>query len=199
MEKEIQELYNKSLNYLYSSNYNESEKCILEILEVYNTNSDIYNLYGRLKQFQGDFNKSIELLKKSVELNNNNYMAHYNLGLAYVMKKDMENTKKSFTNYTNNCDNKNKFYVNLYISKLHFDLLDIDETKDYYIKSDINLFKKLSELLIPRIYNSVEEIEMYRKQYSKVLDDLYDNYEDYMIKSDEEFLNYFLPYYQQMI
>ena len=64
MEKEIQELYNKSLNYLYSSNYNESEKYILEILEVYNTNSDIYNFYGRLKQFQGDFNKSIELLKK---------------------------------------------------------------------------------------------------------------------------------------
>jgi predicted O-linked N-acetylglucosamine transferase (SPINDLY family) len=190
MEQEIQELYNKSLNYLYSSNYNQSEKCILEILEVYNTNSDIYNFYGRLKQFQGDFNKSIELLKKSVELDNNNYMAHYNLGLAYVMKKDMENTKKSFTNYINNCDNENKFYVNLYISKLHFDLLDINETKDYYIKSDINLFKKLSELLIPRIYNSVEEIEMYRDQYNKVLDDLYNNYEEYIIKSDEEFLNY---------
>ena len=58
MENKIQDLYNKSLKCLYSGNYNESEKYILEILEIYNTNSDIYNFYGRLKQFQGDFNKS---------------------------------------------------------------------------------------------------------------------------------------------
>tara|TARA_B100001094_G_C18191818_1_gene807814 strand:- start:633 stop:5519 length:4887 start_codon:yes stop_codon:yes gene_type:complete len=190
MEKEVQELYDESLNYLYSGNYDKSEESILKLISIYDNNSDIYNFYGRLKQFQGNFDKSIELLKKSTNLDNSNYMAYYNLALAYVMKKDIINTKNNFNEYIEKCDNSNKYYVNLYISKLHFDLLDIKETKEYYIKSEIPLFIKLSELLIPRIYNSINEIEEYRKTYIKVLDDLYNNYENLKVKTDEEFLSY---------
>ena len=83
--KEIENKYNIAINYFQSENFKESEEIILEILEIIPDNSDVYNFYGRLKQFQGDFNKSIELLKKSVEYDPHNFMAHYNLGLAYCI------------------------------------------------------------------------------------------------------------------
>ena len=65
--KEIENKYNLAINFFQCEKYKESEEIILEILELIPNNSDVYNFYGRLKQFQGDFNKSIELLKKSVE------------------------------------------------------------------------------------------------------------------------------------
>ena len=65
--KEIENKYNLAINFFQCEKYKESEEIILEILEIIPNNSDVYNFYGRLKQFQGDFNKSIELLKKSVE------------------------------------------------------------------------------------------------------------------------------------
>ena len=139
--KEIENKYNLAIHFFQSENYKQSEEIILEILEIIPDNSDVYNFYGRLKQFQGDFNKSIELLKKSVEYDPNNFMAHYNIGLAYCIKKDLENVKHHFTLYQNlNPDDSDSKYVcNLYISKLHFDELDITETKDFYqkIKSTI--------------------------------------------------------------
>ena len=48
--------------------YKESEDLILEILKIIPENADIYNFYGRLKQFQGNFDKSIELLQKGEAL-----------------------------------------------------------------------------------------------------------------------------------
>ena len=87
----IENKYNLAIKLFQSEKYNESEQVILELLEIVSDNSDIYNFYGRLKQFQGQFDKSIELLKKSVMISNSNFMAHYNLGLAYCIKKDLKN------------------------------------------------------------------------------------------------------------
>jgi len=189
-EKQINKLYNEALNLLSEhNNYDEAEKKILQVLEIYDKCSDVYNFYGRLKQFQGDFNKSIELLKKSVELDKSNYMAHYNLGLVYAIKKDLENTRTHFNKYIEFCDNDDKYYVNLYLSKLHFDMLDIKETSDYYLKTNIKLFEVLSKLLIPRIYNSVDEIESYRNQYMNTLIEIENNLENYKVKDDAEFLS----------
>ena len=101
-------------------------------------------------------------------------MAHYNLGLAYCIKKDLQNVKKHFTLYQNlnKDENDTKYICNLYISKLHFDELDITETKEYYQKSRLPLFVELSQLLVPRIYKSSEEIDYYRNVYLTTLQNL---------------------------
>ena len=62
----IEEKYNLAINLFQNGKYKESENTILEILNIIPDNTDIYNFYGRLKQFQGEFDKSIELLKKSI-------------------------------------------------------------------------------------------------------------------------------------
>ena len=184
----IENKYNIAIHFFQSEKYKESEEIILEILELIPDNSDVYNFYGRLKQFQGDFNKSIELLKKSVEYDPKNFMAHYNLGLAYCIKKDLINVKKHFTLYQNlNPDeNDSKYVCNLYISKLHFDELDITETKEFYQKSRVPLFVELSQLLVPRIYKSSEEINYYRNIYLTTLEKLLSNNIDHLIVSSED-------------
>ena len=184
----IENKYNMAIHFFQSEKYKESEEIILEILEIIPDNSDVYNFYGRLKQFQGDFNKSIELLKKSVEYDSKNFMAHYNLGLAYCIKKDLQNVKKHFTLYQNlnPDDNDNKYVCNLYISKLHFDELDITETKEFYQKSRIPLFVELSQLLVPRIYKSTEDIDYYRNIYLTTLQNLLANNVDHLIVSNED-------------
>ena len=189
----IQNKYDLAIQFFQSEKYKESEDLILEIINLIPDNSDIYNFYGRLKQFQGNFNKSIELLLKSIEINPSNFMAHYNLGLAYCIKKDLKNVKKHFEKYQEFVPNSNtnKHTCNLYISKLHFDELDIKETREYYEKSNIPLFVELSKLLVPRIYKSTEEIQEYRKLYKDTLTNLLSKNIDHLIvKTPEMFCEY---------
>ena len=193
IQNNIEEKYNLAIKLFQSEKYNESEQVILDLLNMIPDNSDIYNFYGRLKQFQGQFDKSIELLKKSVNINNSNFMAHYNLGLAYCIKKDLKNVKHHFGQYLeHNSDNNNsKYTCNLYISKLHFDELDISETAHYYTESRIPLFVELSKLLVPRIYSSLEEIEENRNLYYNTLNNLLNsNIDNLIIHSPEVFSEY---------
>ena len=145
----IENIYNLAINLFKESNYDESEKYIKEILEIVPNNSDVLNFYGRLKQFKGQINESIEILNKSIEIDNNNYMAHYNIALAYCIHKNIDMVKTHFNKFIEfNPDNSiSKYYCNLYISKLHFDQLDITETREYYNKSKIPLFKSCQVLL----------------------------------------------------
>lgn len=187
----LSNLYTTSLQYLQNNQIDDSEKYALELVRLVPDNSDILNLLGRLYQFKGNFHLSIEYLEKSISSNPENILARYNLVLANVALKDLENTKKVCKEYINcNIDNGNKHFVNLYISKLHFDLLDIEETKYYYNASNIPLFQQFSKLLIPRMYNSTFELIYHRSLYGNTLDHLIENYKDYQIKDEFQFLQY---------
>ena len=120
-------------------------------------------------------------------------MAHYNLGLAYCIKKDLQNVKYHFDKYLkyNTDTSDSKYTCNLYISKLHFDELDITETADYYRASRIPLFVELSKLLVPRIYHSIQEIEKNREIYYNTLNDLLNkNIDNLIIHNPEVFCEY---------
>lgn len=192
----IEDKYNQAIHLFQTEKYNESEQIILEILNIIPENTDIYNFYGRLKQFQGQFDKSIELLKKSIHIDNTNFMAHYNLGLAYCIKKNLEQVKHHFGKYLEyNPDNNNsKYTCNLYISKLHFDELDITETADYYKASRIPLFVELSKLLVPRIYHSLEDIQENRNIYYNTLHNLLNSNIDNLIIHNQEVFSEYLQF-----
>ena len=84
---DIESLYNNAVEDFKTGNYEQSENKLKYILELIPDNTDVLNFYGRLKQFQNKFDDSIDLLTKSVTIDNNNFMAHYNLALAYCIKK----------------------------------------------------------------------------------------------------------------
>ena len=189
----IEELYNCAISCFKKTDYNSSEKYILNILEYIPNNSDVLNFYGRLKQFKGEIDESIDLLNQSILADNKNFMAHYNIALAYCIKKNIILVKKHFEEYIklNPDNNDSKYYCNLYISKLHFDQLDIEETKLFYKKSKVPLFNSLADLLVSRIYNSTEEIEESRKLYYNTLLNIYNNTpDDIIIHSPDLFSEY---------
>lgn len=187
----LSNLYTKSLQYLQDNQIEEAEKYSLELVRLVPDNSDILNLLGRLYQFKGKFDLSIEYLEKSIKSNPENILARYNLIFANVALKKLENSKKACYDYINcNVEHGNKNYVYLYISKLHFDLLHIEETKHYYNASNIPLFQQFSKLLIPRIYNSTEELMYHRNLYENTLDYLIKNYKKYQVTDEYLFLQY---------
>ena len=188
----IENEYNNAIQLFHENKHIECESKLKYVLKYIPDNSDVLNFYGRLKQFQGDFKTSIELLEKAVSFNKNNHMAHYNLGLAYCVLKNLDKTKFHFLQYQelNNDDNKLKYFCNLYISKLHFDELDIEDTKEFYRRTKIPLFQKLSSLLIPRIYHSNQHIEDSRKEYYDTLLKIYNDCDDMIINTKELFSEY---------
>ena len=82
-----------------------------------------------------------------------------------------------------------KYFCNLYISKLHFDQLDIEETKEYYMKSKV-LYSKIIKLLIPRIYTSNDNINFHRQTYYDSLVEMLNNCDDIIVDSPELFSEY---------
>ena len=189
----VENIYNLAIDSFKQSNYEQSENYIKQILNDIPNNSDVLNFYGRLKQFRGQIDESIKILNKSIEADSNNYMAHYNIALAYCIQKNIDFVKIHFKKYIelNPEQDKSKYYCNLYISKLHFDQLDIIETREYYNKSEIPLFKFLSKLLVPRIYESQEEIMNERNTYLTNLQNMYNNIDNNIIvKTDDLFIEY---------
>ena len=193
---DIESLYNNAVEDFKTGNYEQSENKLKYILELIPDNTDVLNFYGRLKQFQNKFDDSIDLLTKSVNIDNNNFMAHYNLALAYCIKKNLEKVKEHFNLYQklNPDESPLKYFCNLYISKLHFDELDIIETKEFYIKSRVPVFVKLAELLVPRIYESEKHINITRKEYYISLNTIYNNITPDMIISHETLFSEYLQF-----
>ena len=83
----IENIYNLAIDSFKRSDYEQSENYIKQILNDIPNNSDVLNFYGRLKQFRGQIDESIKILNKSIEADPNNYMAHYNIALAYCIQK----------------------------------------------------------------------------------------------------------------
>jgi predicted O-linked N-acetylglucosamine transferase (SPINDLY family) len=188
----INELYQQTIEYLQNNKLNDAEQTALYLIKILPTNSDLLNCLGRIYQFKGNFKESIVYLNKAIISDPENTLAYYNLGIGYILLKDLNNAKDAFTNYIEYTteDGDKKYIANLYISKLHFDLLDIEETKYYYIASRHPLFQQFSKLLIPRMYKSMEELKYYRKEYEDTLDYLIENYKKYQILDRDEFLQY---------
>ena len=108
----LSNLYTKSLQYLQDNQIEEAEKYSLELVRLVPDNSDILNLLGRLYQFKGKFDLSIEYLEKSIKSNPENILARYNLIFANVALKKLENSKKACYDYINcNVEHGNKNYV----------------------------------------------------------------------------------------
>jgi len=85
-------------------------------------NHGAFNLMGRSYEKQGNLPKAIEIYKKSIEINStkNNFLAHFNMGVAYYQMKDYANAKLKFQNaYELNPQHSNSF---LYLGMTHFEL-----------------------------------------------------------------------------
>ena len=96
------------------------------------------NMMGKSYERQGKTDEAIAAYKKSIEINNTNgnFLAYFNLGVAYFSKKDYAGAKAEFNNaLSRNPDHANAY---LYLGRTYF------ESKDY--TNALNALTKSIEL-----------------------------------------------------
>jgi len=65
--------------------YREAKKNLLQLLEIHENNDLAIIFLGRVHRFLGEYEKSVEALKKAVMLNPSRIVTHIDFGLTYLM------------------------------------------------------------------------------------------------------------------
>jgi tetratricopeptide (TPR) repeat protein len=93
--------------------------------------------YQNLALQEDDILNKILLLDKSIDYNNQNFNAYYNLGLLYFQKQSYENAISSFKKvYDNSLDFKS--VASLYLGFIYENLFDFQSAK-FYLNSALNI------------------------------------------------------------
>ena len=91
----IEQDLNKAINFLGQNKFSEAESICNQILKE-KDNSDAYHILSSIKLYKQEFNQSIELVNKSIEINDDNPGYYVTLGCAHSASKDYKNSIKAF-------------------------------------------------------------------------------------------------------
>ena len=126
---ESQELKNKGFKFHQEGNFDEAEKCYLEVLEINPNNAETHNLIGLLKLQQNNFDKAVEWIKKAIKLEKNAYFYETLFQTLTLQEKfseiiRYENDVKEFL--------ENEFELNFYLALAYKNLNEIKKSIHYY-------------------------------------------------------------------
>ena len=126
---EFQELKNKGFKFHQEGNFDEAEKCYLEVLEINPNNAETHNLIGLLKLQQNNFDKAVEWIKKAIKLEKNAYFYETLFQTLTFQEKfseiiRYENDVKEFL--------ENEFELNFYLALAYKNLNEIKKSIHYY-------------------------------------------------------------------
>jgi len=91
----IEQEINKAINFLGQNKFSEAESICNEIIKE-TENSDVYHILSSIKLYRQEFHEAINLVKKSIKINNDNPGYHVTLGCAYSASKDYKNSILAF-------------------------------------------------------------------------------------------------------
>jgi tetratricopeptide (TPR) repeat protein len=91
----IEQELNKAINFLGQNKFSDAESICNQIVKE-NENSDAYHILSSIKLYQQEFHESINLVNKSIEINNENPGYYVTLGCAFSASKDYLNSITAF-------------------------------------------------------------------------------------------------------
>lgn len=126
---EFQELKNKGFKFHQEGNFDEAEKCYLEVLEINPNNAETYNLIGLLKLQQNNFDKAVEWIKKAIKLEKNAYFYETLFQTLTLQEKFSEiiRYEKDVKEFL-----ENEFELNFYLALAYKNLNEIKKSIHYY-------------------------------------------------------------------
>ena len=80
---------------ILNNDYINAEKSLTKALEI-EEHSNTYGLRGLARRYQNKYHKAINDYRSAIELNNNNPVLYYNLGLCEIEVGDIENACRNF-------------------------------------------------------------------------------------------------------
>ncbi len=95
IEEDIQQEINKAINMIGQNKLSEAEIVCHEILSQ-EKNADAYHILSSIKIYKREFKDSIELVKKSISIDNTNAGYHTTLGCAYSASENYKDAISAF-------------------------------------------------------------------------------------------------------
>ena len=138
----IEQDLNKAINFLGQNKFSEAESICNDIIKEKN-NSDAYHILSSIKLYKQEFNESIELVNKSIEINSENPGYYVTLGCAHSASKDYKNSDAIIvSNNTQFREIKKNFNGRLFKSHLWVNIPKINISKSK-IKKNLNISFKV--------------------------------------------------------
>ena len=169
MQTNINEDFQKGLNFHQNGNLDQAEIKYKNVLSVNSNHFDSLHLLGVINSQKGDYGSAASLIKKAINFNQSNPMAYYNLAIIYKKMKKYEDA----INYCNKAISLNNNYLDAINIKGQI-LTDIEE----YEEAEI-FFKKLIKLNpsfydayynLGILYNKQNKIKLSINSYKKTID-----------------------------
>ena len=91
----IEQELNKAINFLGQNKFLDAEGICNKIIKE-KDNADAYHILSSIKLYQQEFHESINLVNKSIEINNENPGYYVTLGCAFSASKDYVNSIAAF-------------------------------------------------------------------------------------------------------
>ena len=143
-----------------SKQKNLSDLAILDIpktdkLKIEN-NSDYYNKQGKHFYINEEYDSAIQSFFRAVSVDNKNYIANNNLGMAYLMKNNLYSAEKYFKKAASISKTYPQPYINLAL--LYKQRGDLDKQYSYLKKAlDVNPTNYWTYYLLGDYYTSIDD------------------------------------------
>ena len=164
----VQQEINKAINYLGQNKFSEAEQICNEIINE-NDNADAFHVLASIKIYKQEFSQSIELVKKSLNINSSNPGYHVTLGCAYSAAKEYQESIKPF---------KDAIKLNDKIAQVHFYLGESYRKLKKYNDAISSFYKTLelspdhiaSHMLLGLVYQEKKQFDLSIKSFKTCLD-----------------------------
>lgn len=156
--------YKEIIDLINLSKFSESLNLLKNLENFYCNDVNFNNLIGFVYQNLNDFNNANNYYRKSLELNNTNFDANFNIGILNYKKKNFKEAEKIFVNLSKKfTENKDIFY-NLGVIKYEMELYK--EAIKYFEKA-LNLNDKFyfAQHHLAECYEKLNNIDLAIENY----------------------------------
>ncbi len=164
----IQQELNKAINFLGQNKFSDAES-ICNAINKEKDNSDAYHILSSIKLYKQEFHESINLVKKSIKINNKNPGYHVTLGCAYSASKDYENSILAF---------KVAITLNDKVAQVHFYLGESYRKLKNYSEALSSFYKTIelspdhvgAYMLLGLVYQEKKQFDLSIQSFNKCIE-----------------------------
>ena len=164
----IQQEINKAINYLGQNKFSEAEEVCNQIIND-NENSDAFHILASIKIYKQEFDESVRLVKKALEINSSNPGYYVTLGCAYSAAHKYKESIDAF---------KGAIKINDKIAQVHFYLGESYRKLKKYNDAISSFYKTLelspdhigAHMLLGCVYQEKKQFDLSVKSFKTCID-----------------------------
>jgi tetratricopeptide (TPR) repeat protein len=164
----IEQELNKAINFLGQNKFLDAEGICNKIIKE-KDNADAYHILSSIKLYQQEFHESINLVNKSIEINNENPGYYVTLGCAFSASKDYVNSIAAFKKSINLNDKTAQ--VHFYLGESYRKLKKYnDSIASFYRSIELSPDHVAAYMLLGLVYQEKKQFDLSVKSFKKCIE-----------------------------